>query len=148
MKLHTILFNLLFMNIILLNASTISSLIQQAKKAPQKERFKIMNQIKLKIASMNEQDKASAIAQIRASRQHKKLHRNRFAKEALSKVKVRVTAELLAKQQAREENGVRRGAPTVQQLARIKARMTPEQRARFDARVRRFQGNKKPPHKR
>jgi hypothetical protein len=117
MKLRTILLaGMLLATPILVMANEVtdvSILIEEAKNATPDKRFSIINDIKTQIATMNEDDRAVALAEVQAVRDG-----------------------------VREERQGQFGAEmTEDKIAEIKANMTPEQEVAFDARMAERQAN-------
>jgi hypothetical protein len=152
MKLRTILLaGMLLATPILVMANEVtdvSILIEEAKNATPDKRFSIINDIKTQIATMNEDDRAVALAELQTARdsvrqERKEQFGGEMSEEKIAEIKANMTPEQIeafdAKVQSRQ--GARRGPPSEDKIAEIKANMTPEQVEVFDARIKERQEN-------
>jgi hypothetical protein len=155
MKLRTILLaGMLLATPILVMAdevTDVSILIEEAKNATPDKRFSIINEIKTQIATMNEDDRAVALAEVQAARDGVRQERQgqfgaEMTEDKIAEIKANMTPEQVEAFDARMESrqngeGRRQGPPSEEQIAVIKANMTPEQEVAFDARMAERQAN-------
>jgi len=147
MKLRTILLTGILLGTTTLAIATepvdITNLIEEAKNSAPEQRFELINQIKGQIATMNESDRATAIAQVQSSRDTMRNTRaNQFSGELtddkIAEIKATMSPEQIKIFEERIQNGnkeARRGPPTAEQIAEIKSNMTPEQVKIFEERI-------------
>jgi hypothetical protein len=132
----------------------ITNLIEEAQNATPEQRFELINEIKDQIATMNEDDRATAIAQVQASRDTmRETRRDQFSGELtddkIAEIKANMSPEQIEAFDARLQNigdngEARRGPPSAEQIADIKANMTPEQIEVFDQRIQERQNSGRP----
>ena len=147
MKLRTVLITGILLGTSTLSMASepvdITNLIEQAKNSAPEQRFELINEIKGQIATMNENDRATAIAQVQASRDAMRNTRtNQFSGELtddkIAEIKATMSTEQVKAFEERLQHGnreARRGPPTAEQIAEIKSNMTPEQVKIFEERI-------------
>ncbi len=120
--------------------SDTTALIGQMQSVSQDKRFELMNQIKSNVLSLNQNDKAQALKQMREARQTRRANKLAQFKAGLSPEKLAAFEEKLK---------VRREAKAAhkEKLAKFRASLSDEQRKEMDSirkgRTTRYKGAKK-----